>query len=72
MNMAHRDQSAAQRWQRPHSGGGADVAATRVAPPKTAGTPRAEWQFGAISTVTQRTGAAAQNGGYGRAVSPWG
>ena len=34
----------------------------RVASPKAADTPRAECQFGAISMVTQRTGAAAQAG----------
>jgi hypothetical protein len=46
------------------------VTAMRVASPKTVGTPRAECQFGAISTITQRTGAAAQDGGNARRGCP--
>ena len=47
----------------------ADVTPTMVATSKTTAL-RAESQFGAVSTVTQRTGTAAQNGGSGASIKP--
>ena len=65
--MGYRDQGHAQLAGRDRDlAGAADVTATRVASSKTTTAQRAERQFRAVGTVTQRTGTGDQNGGYAR------
>ena len=69
MSAGYRAQGDAQHAGRDR--GPVGVTDTRVASSKTTTAPCPECQFGAVSTVTQRTGAAVQNGPFHAEGQQW-
>jgi len=72
MSVGYRDESDAQLLGNDRGPvGGADIPVTRVASSNTTTAPCPECQFGAVSTVTQRTGTAVQNGPFHAEGQQW-